>query len=652
MPKINILPEDLANKIAAGEVVERPASVVKELVENALDAGASEINVEIKDAGKELIKVTDNGEGMDKADARKAVLRHATSKIKVTDDLFNIISLGFRGEALASIAAVSRLSIETKQEPEIEGFQVHVDGGVINKENIIATNKGTVITIKDLFFNTPARKKFLKSDLIELRHIIDIVTKYALANPEISFTLVNEGKELLSAPSTQHQRDNIAYVYGPTIAKELLRVSHLHKEGVKVEGYFSKPLSARNDKNQQALFVNGRWVKNSGISQGIYDAYHSILFTGKHPIYVLNVTLDPKSIDVNVHPNKTEIKIEQKELVYEAVYQALHGTLKKNNLIPTLDIETDSQITFGTPKAPEKKSSRTKYAFEKSEQTVFPKKGAEVKVEAKVDLKGSMSHDELDKNSYRTLSRVPQVKESVSATYSATVPETKVPETVLSPQVEKKVIGIPVVSEHETDETFIPGSVKFPEMKILGQIHKTFFVAETPGGMLLIDQHVVQERVLYERFMQHYLNKHVETQVLLEKDLLTFTTQEKLVVIEYLERLKGLGFALEHFGENDFWLSSVPTLLGRTQGKELVYTIVKELGEGKVKEIENIQEEIITMMACRASVKAGNVLTIPQIKKLMRELVDCELPYTCPHGRAIVVRIDAEELEKKFLRHS
>jgi len=400
--------------------------------------------------------------------------------------------------------------------------------------------------------------------------------------------------------------------------------------------------------------VNGRWVKNSDINQAIYDAYHSLLFVGKHPIYVMSIDIDPSKIDVNVHPNKTEIKIEQKDVLYKIVYDAVHGCLRKNNLIPEISLNVESQLSFGTPNVQKKKE--VKYAFEPSEQTVFTNQDVErvMSLDQKKELNKDINYSDLSQS-------IPKIKESSDvAGYNNNNLISENEETVSQQSTDiqtqnnfsERTTQSPAVTINESeDQNFIPGSIKFPAMKILGQVHKTFFIAETTSGMLIIDQHVVQERVLYEKFMTEYLNSQVEVQQLLQKELLTFTSVEKLIAMESLELLKKLGFELSHFGENDFWLCTVPTLLGRTQSKELVYIIIKEISEGKVKELERIQEEIITMMACRASVKAGDVMTVPQIKKLMAELVDCKLPYTCPHGRAIVVKISAEELEKKFLRH-
>ena len=586
MSKINLLPEDLINKIAAGEVIERPASVVKELIENSLDAGASRVEIEIKDYGKELIKISDNGSGMDQEDAKKSVLRHATSKIQNTEDLFAIQTLGFRGEALASIAAVSMLSITTKRKDELGAFNLILEGGKIISEKIIGAEEGTTLEVKNLFFNTPARKKFLKTDAVELRHIMDTVIRYVLIHPEVSFKLVHENNLLLNSPTVNNFRDNFVSIYGTNSAKELLKVSY-QKESVKINGFISKPYQARNDRSQQHLFVNQRWIRNDELAKAIYDGYHSLLFVGKHPVFVLNLELNPEKIDVNVHPAKTEIKIEQKEEVCSAVEKAVRETLEKNNLIPIMDLEQERQLVFGTEK------KEAKYAFEPGYQTVLEDKPVNF-----------VSDEEV------TITELPLGREQY--------PETSI-------------------------------SLKLPPMKILGQILKTFFVAEIEGGALFIDQHVVQERVLYEKFMEQFLGKRVMVQELLQGEILEFSPAEKILVIENLIKLKELGFSLEEFGGNSFILKTVPNLFGRLQPTEMLYTVLEELKSGKNK-LEEIQEEIITRMACRASVKAGDSITIPEIQRLLEELARTKLPYTCPHGRAVLIKVPIEELEKKFRR--
>jgi DNA mismatch repair protein MutL len=648
MPRIQPLPEHLVNKIAAGEVIERPASVVKELIENCIDAKASKIMVEVKDFGTALIRISDNGKGMDKEDARMSIIRHATSKISSLADLFAIQSLGFRGEALASIAAVSNLTITTKEKDNIEGYEIFVSGGKVERERVIGAQDGTTIEVKDLFFNTPARKKFLKTELIELKHIIEVVTKYALHNPNISFTLINEERTIINAPKTMHGRSNLAAIYGTTIAKTLLEVAHYDSiNKISVRGFVSKPLSARNDKSQQTLFVNNRFVRNKDINQAIYDAYHSLLFHGKHPAYVLSVNLDPKTIDVNVHPAKTEVKIEQRDLIYKIVYDAVHSTLKKNDLIPDLGEIKTEQIGLNVPRQSgiknegDKNKEKPKYQFEASKQVVFETE------------KTGYNHPSSQKECISKLKEEP-ISRTASETMDSdniTSLETKKENgNINETAIETKVTGERIM---ETPRFDISGREGLPPMKILGQIHKTFFVAETPGGLLLIDQHVVEERVNYEKFMEQYLNKSVSVQNLLEKELISFTTDNTLVVKDNLVLLKKLGFELEHFEGNDFRLLTVPTLLGRTQQSDLIHTIIEDIIKGKInpnKTLENIQEEIITRMACRASVKAGDTLTIPRITELLKELSKCKLPYTCPHGRAIMVKVSADELEKKFLR--
>lgn len=601
MSKINVLPEELINKIAAGEVIERPASVVKELLENSLDAGATRVLIEIRNYGQDLIKVTDNGEGMDEEDAYKAVLRHATSKIKDLNDLFSIQTLGFRGEALASIAAVSKLTLITKKASSLEGFNLVIEGGHILSSGIIGAEKGTSLAIENLFFNTPARKKFLKTDAVELRHIVEVVMQYALINSNVSIRLLHEGKEILHAPSVEEWRDNLAALYGVELAKDLLEVNYENLDlSVKVSGFVSKPYGARNDKTMQALFVNRRWIRNEEITKAIYEAYHSLLFVGKHPVYVLNLEIDPTKIDVNVHPTKSDIKIEQKQEVLEAVKEAVRSALKKNDLMPVMDFQSEQQLTFGNAVRKEEPKPQFKYVFEKSAQVVLPIPREEVKKEEKSEESFDLTLEEESSESFETKSN-------------------------------------------------LNDSERLPPFRLLGQIHKTFFVAETPGGILFIDQHVVQERVLYEKFMEQLLNKQVAVQTLLRGEVLELTATQSLLLKENQEHLDRMGFLLEEFGGNSFVLKTIPSVFGRLQPKELLFELIAGLYEGKNR-LEEIQEEIITRMACRASVKAGDTLTTGEMQVLLGALNHTVFPYTCPHGRAVLIKMTVDELEKKFHR--
>src|SRR3989338_7951261 len=633
MPKINLLSEDLINKIAAGEVIERPASVIKELVENSLDAQATKITIEIEDSGKKLIRITDNGEGMDQEDAEKPLLKHATSKINSDEDLFSIKTLGFRGEALASIAAVSHLTVLTKQKDKIEGHKIVAEGGNIIQSIVAGREAGTTIEVNNLFFNTPARKKFLKTDTVELRHSIDIIVQYALLNPHVAFKLIHEGHELVNSPVVGSLRANIASIYGISTAKELLEVeydsnkdetidhdNHDQNEDknsdIKIHGFISKPSDARNDKNQQSIFVNGRWVKSEEISQAVYDAFHSMLFVNKHPILVLMLKVNPDTIDVNVHPSKTQIKFEQRDKIYYAVFTAVKEVLRKNNLIPIVNVEFEEQMRFGTPKSSKNISNRytnkngenkpNKYVFESSAQSRL------------------------------------EVKES-DAIYGGNSEEIITGENIV---LELNNENNNEILPNEVENEYIP---QFPPLKLLGQIHKTFFVAETPGGMFLIDQHAAHERVMYEELMDQFMNQNMTTQHLLQGEVLNLSAADYVIVKEQEKLLHKLGFKVEPFGNNTFVLKTVPTILGRIQPLEMFLEVVSKLQEG-VNQLEKFQEIIITRMACRAAVMAGDELSIVEMDAILKELAWKNDPYTCPHGRPVMIKTDISELEKKFKR--
>ncbi len=588
---INILSEDLANKIAAGEVVERPASIVKELVENSLDARATEIKIEITNSGQDLIRITDNGEGMSPEDTKKSILRHATSKISTDEDLFSIETLGFRGEALASIAAVSKLTITSKQADGIEAYRFSIEGGKPIGESITASSQGTSIEVKDLFFNTPARKKFLKTDAVELRHIIDTITNYALLNKTVSFHLLHEGHTLLNSPRTDDQRNNIASIYGTKTAKDLLELNYDSKD-IQINGYISTPYNCRNDRAQQLLFINQRWIKNKELTQSIYDAYQSLLFVNKHPLFVLQLSLNPREIDVNVHPQKFEVKIEQIDRVKSILNESIMETLKENNLMPVVSV-SEEQITFGfTPKPLPKKPSS--YSFEPSHQKTFT-----------------------------ALTPTPMVLETPQLS---------------EPTVESNELTIE--SNHQQ---------KLPVMKLLGQVHKTFFVAETEGGLILIDQHAVHERIQYEKYLKQFMDQSIETQTLLQGGVMEFSPQEALTLNANLTLFQQFGYTIEPFGGNTFILKTVPVLFNRLQGPNSFLEFFAAFQEDKNSLLE-MKEKIIARMACRSAVMAGDDLTIDRMNSLLRELEKSDHPYTCAHGRPSIIKITADELEKKFRR--
>ena len=587
MSKIHLLSEDIINKIAAGEVIERPASVLKELIENSLDAHATIINITLEDFGKKRIEIRDNGDGIEPDDAEQAVLRHATSKITTADDLTAITTFGFRGEALASIAAVSKLTLTTKTETQPTGIMMTLEGGKIITTQECAAEQGTTLLIENIFFNTPARKKFLKTDHVELRHCVDVVTHYALINNNVTFKLTHNQTVLIHSPALPHLLEKIASIYGAVTAKDLVLV-HYSQEDITLTGYISTPYNARNYKNYQSLFVNGRWVRSEIISSAIYEGYHSLLFVNKHPIFVLNLTLNPKTIDVNVHPNKMEVKFEQNDHIHNIIKSGVRQALQQHNLIPTLSFAEKQQITLPTKQA--------KYTFEQSAQTTL------------------------------------QVREKSPEIYNLN------PAPDIVKPTETKVVN-----------TSPPQISKLPPLKILGQIHKTFFIAETPGGVVFIDQHAMHERVLYEQFMHQLLNKEIAIQHLLKPSILECSASETIILKQLQEELEQFGFTIETFGENTFLLKTIPSVFSRLQDATIIHDLLGIATEKKNKLLE-VKEEIITRMACRAAVMAGEELTINQVSVILQDLEKTELPYTCPHGRPTIIKTTTDELEKKFRR--
>jgi len=618
MSSIKILPQELVNKIAAGEVVERPASVVKELVENALDAGAKSIVVEVEEYGKKLIRVTDNGKGMSVEDARLAIVAHATSKITDEGDLFAISTLGFRGEALASIAAVSKFSLMTRLQDVRMGVRLTVENGNIISEENMGMDCGTIIEVCDLFFNTPARRKFMKSDAVELGHIVDVVSQYALVHDGVRFELCHDGKVLLQKPVFEEGKNTIASVYGVAVAKELIRVDY-EEEGVKVHGYVGKPYAARNDKNYQALFVNSRWVKNSEVASAVYEGYHAALFVGKHPIFVLNVTVDPMEVDVNIHPQKFEVKFARRDMVMSVVTKAVGEALGRERLIPEVNVVNEEQLSFGLPHKAWG-SGRQEYAFEASRQE-------ELRVEEEEVTYGEEA-DVIDDENFEDSGDVKRTHIDVKRNQ---VDENDSVEVGKSSEVGSRV----------------------PAMKILGQIHKTFFVAEVKGGMMVLDQHAVHERILYEQFMSELMGGGVEVQELLTGQVVDLSVAQKLVCVDQKDFLEELGFVVSDFSGNTVRLESVPEVFGRVGGKELFLAVIEELAEGRSSgknAVVDLKEKIVTRMACRAAVMAGEEITVRQMERFVSELNLKKNPFTCPHGRPTMMMTSKDELEKKFRR--
>ena len=616
MGKIQILSEDVINKIAAGEVIERPASVVKELVENSLDAGATKILVDVENVGRDIIRITDNGSGMSPHDAKLSLIRHATSKITQADDLFNIHSLGFRGEALASIAAVSTLTIATAHADVSEGYSVTIQGGAILHEGACAHEQGTTIEVKSLFFNTPARQKFLKTDAVELRHIIDVVMQYALIHPHIRFRLIHNGETILDAPQVENLRERVAFLYGVSVAKEMIPID-VTGDGFVLKGFIGMPSQSRNDRGQQALYVNKRWIKNSDLREAIYEGYHSMLFHGKHPIFVLDIELDPMRIDVNIHPQKSEIKIEQRDEICSAVTAAVKKVLSSHNLIAEVVPRFEEVAGFSKP---------GKYSFERDVQKV---------------LEVQNEYEKIGEERGHTSS---SVKSGVRGVANDVVRESS------SGYETHGVNGGSGESSSFGINSSRDSSSSLPHMRLLGQIHKTFFVAESEGGAFFIDQHAAHERVLYEKLMGDLSLGQITSQTLLQPVVVTVAFRDVPILTSHLIFLQQLGLTLEPFGTNTFVLKTLPTIFGKQQPKELFLDFLGALHEGEKNSLEKLREVILTRMACRGAVMAGDQVMISEMEEIVRQLSFTQYPFTCPHGRPTVIKVSAEELEKKFKR--
>ena len=592
MDRIKLLEEDVINKIAAGEVVENPASVVKELLENSIDAGADEIVVEIEDGGTTLIRVKDNGQGIDMSDVRLSFERHATSKISSEDDLFSIGSLGFRGEALSSIAAVSKVMMITRTEYNLEGTRVEVFGGIVGEVESCGAPTGTIVQVEDLFFNTPARKKYIKSIATEYSRIADIVGRYVLCYPDVGLKLYNFGKLVINSPKASTMLDSIADVYGKDIAKDMIRVDY-SLGSVKVFGYISKPSLTRSDRGYQSIFVNGRFVRNKMITNAVYDAYHTLLMSQRHPLFILRIDIDCASVDVNVHPSKIEVKLQDESSLYNAIYESVYDTLKKQDFVR--DVHATS---FG----------KKVVDFAEGVAEVFRDPVSVNGVDKIVKDRSQFSKYKVHKDTQA------QLLDSSS-------------DLSLSP-------------EEGMDAPF----------RVIGQVALTYIVCEDDEGLALIDQHAADERVKYEKFMGSYIDSS-KVQILVSPVRLSLNAKEYAVLGENLSVFRDLGFDIEEFDDSSFVLRSVPSFFGTVETKGRVMDIIGELTDTKKStSLEKRREDIIIRMSCKAAIKAGKELGISEMKKLVSVLFRCKNPYSCPHGRPTVVRFNHYELEKMFKR--
>ncbi len=602
---VKILSDDLANQIAAGEVVERPMSVVKELVENSIDAGSTRILIEIEHGGKKLIRVTDNGTGMGLEDAELSFLRHATSKISISSDLENIVSLGFRGEALPSVASVAQVRMTTSADENVGGAIISIDGGGPSQTKQTSCPRGTVVEVAQLFYNTPARKKFLKGDSTESSHIAQVVTQSALAYPEVHFTLINNGRKVIDVLPTDQRLYRIAELFGPELAKELIHIDT--KSGdYQLEGFVSSPVYSRSSRSAQYCYINQRFVRDKVIFHSTQHGYSHLLPKGQHPAIYLFLRMDPKLFDVNVHPAKAEVRFAFQQEVHRFISVGVKDALSASKKM-TFSALGDSQDDFNNA------SDNIKTSCKSSFLNSFPK--------------GHFSDE-------------PCIPKDLISKHTSVRNVDLTSTKIGSSQIEifhEKPIAL--------------SSLIYSEFEPLGQLDRSFILMQGKLGILLVDQHIAHERVLYDRFSKAARDKKVETQQLLFPLTLEFSPSEAELLTRYQESLGQLGLEFELFGKNEFLLRTVPAILKNNDKEEIVRGIVDMLPAQKHEEALNQKfEEILIMMSCRNAITVNTSLSLDQINRLILDLQETEMPYTCPHGRPIALLYDMDSILKKFLR--
>ncbi|WP_399633211.1 DNA mismatch repair endonuclease MutL [Sporosarcina sp. SG10008] len=605
MDIIKVMDDTLSNKIAAGEVVERPASIVKELVENAIDAESTVIEIGLEEAGLLTIRVTDNGNGMSKKDAVQAFERHATSKISNDHDLFRIRTLGFRGEALASIASVSKIIMWTS-DGETEGTEVQIDGGRLVKHDNAAFRKGTDITVSQLFFNTPARLKYMKTIQTELGHTIDLVNRLALSHPTIAFKLSHYSQVLLQTAGSGDQRRVLSDIYGIAVARKMVSFAGENAD-YKVSGHVTLPEMTRASRNYMTLIVNGRWVKSNAINHAILDAFHTYLPIGRSPISVINVEGDPYLTDVNVHPSKQHIRMSKEGELLALIKESIQKAIRKNTIVPD-----------AIKKEPAKKNQSEQVNMWNQFRTEKPTTVAAPSVP---------SMQPLEKPTY----------DSYDLPENDPVEQT--PWMVNEPQ-----IALEEGEQQEVDK-------KFPALAPVGQVHGTYIVAQNEDGFFMIDQHAAQERIKYEFFRDKLSETdNEERQMLLIPLMFHYSADEKTKIEENMSMLQEVGIFLEEFGPSSYAVKEYPSWFPTGEETVIIEDIIEQVLTTRKIDIGKLREEAAIMMSCKRSIKANHHLTLADMERLLNDLSAVDNPFTCPHGRPVLIHFTTYELEKMFKR--
>lgn len=641
MPNIAILNQETIDKIAAGEVVERPCSVVKELVENAIDAGSTAITVEIKEGGISFIRITDNGCGIERDQVAVAFYRHSTSKIRSAEDLLTVKSLGFRGEALSSISAVARVELITKTYDELTGTRYVIEGSKELSNEEIGAPDGTTFIVKDLFYNVPARRKFLKTAQTEGSYISDMVEKLALSHPDISFKFINNNQTKLHTSGNGNRKDIIYHIFGREISSSLLEVKH-ECEYFKVEGFIGKPVITRGNRNYENYFINGRYVKSNILSRAIEEAYKSFLMQHQYPFTVLYFTFFSE-LDVNVHPTKMELRFDNNNEIYVELCDTIYAILSHKEMIPEVPVDS-------TP-APKKIVHEYKEPipepFEK--RRINEVRAAESRSVYGQSVTSAAKAPAVNEQLTDNTSKLQTAKASASALVAGTGNSVELaPETSTAYEPAQVVTGTQQTLG-DYDKVFLTESSK-KQFSIIGQLFKTYWLIEFEDKLYIIDQHAAHEKVLYEKTMARLANKDFTSQRISPPIVMTLDARECEMLEKYRPQIEQFGYEVEHFGGKEYMISAIPDNLFNIDMKDLFIEMLDDFSNSTGRQTPDIITEKVASMSCKAAVKGNDKLTLPEINKLIDELLSLDNPYNCPHGRPTIISMSKYEIEKKFKR--
>ncbi len=654
MTAIQILDSATIDKIAAGEVVERPSSVVKELVENALDAGADAITVEIKEGGITFIRVTDNGSGIDSSQIRNAFMRHATSKIRSAEDLTHVVSLGFRGEALSSICAVAQVELITKTKDNLTGVRYVCEGAVEKECAEIGAPTGTTVLVKNLFFNTPVRRKFLKQPMTEGGYIIDLMEHMALSRPDTAFKLVVNGQVKFHTSGNGSLKEVIYRIYGKETASQLLPFEKETK-GIKVEGFLGKPILNRSNRNFENYYINGRYIKSSLIAKALEDGYSNYLMQHKFPFTVLHFTIDTEMVDVNVHPTKMDVRFTGGNYLYDFVASSVAAALQQREMIPEALLSEEKEEETQKVKVPEPFEQQRTRQFQVMEEQRYeavrsPRQDIFIREAAEESLKAMADNTSSDDDFFV---QIPAgVADSTPALRAEAPTEPAAPGTAMPANAEQAAPSVKAEPPKQLDlfEEKMLTKENCPRYRILGQIFDTYWLIAFTDKLFIVDQHAAHEKVKYERLMKHYHEKDIVTQTLNPPIVVTLSAKEEATYLSCKDVFAGLGFEIEDFGGREYALRGVPVDLYGQEEKTLFLSVLDEMSEGPLHKDLTVVEEKLATMACKSAVKGNHSFSFAEMEALIDELLTLDNPYNCPHGRPTIISMSKYEIEKKFKR--